>query len=57
MKNANISHISFELYCDSYCYILYKNDIDLNSKSKSGDKIVIKLRNFISLCKISLQYI
>lgn len=49
-KNANTSHMFFELNCRYYPYILYKKNVDPHSKSKAIDKLTRELRNFVEIC-------
>lgn len=53
-KNANIGYISFELNCSYYLYILYKENLDFRSKSKSIDKLIAKLRDLIIVYRENL---
>ena len=46
-KNASSGHMSFELNCRYYSQMLYKNNIDPRSKSKSADKPSIELKELI----------
>ena len=46
-KNASTGHTPFELNCSYYPQILYKEEIDLRSKSKSADKLLAELRELI----------
>ncbi len=43
VKTMSISHTPFELHCSYYFRIFYKEDIDSYFKSKSTDKLLIKL--------------
>ena len=49
-KNASISHTPFKLYCGFNSKVLFKEDIDFNSKSHSTYKLVKKLRELIEIC-------
>lgn len=55
-KNASTSHIPFELNCSYHPHISYKEEADLLSKLKSADKLAIKLRNLMTVCRDNLQY-
>ena len=48
-KNASTGHTSFELNCGYHLQMLYKNDVDLHSQSKSVDKLAAKLRELITV--------
>lgn len=47
-KNLNTGHISFELNYKYHFYVFYKKDIDSSSKSKSVNKLLAELRNFMA---------
>ncbi len=49
-KNASTGHTLFELNCGFYSQILFKEDIDLHSRSRSAYKLVDKLRELIKIC-------
>ena len=55
-KNTSISHTSFKLNYDYYLWMLYKEDIDSRSKSKSTDKLLVKLRKLIIICQENLYH-
>ena len=50
-KNASFVYTSFELNYRYYSQMFYKNDIDLCSKSKLTDKLLIKLRELMIICR------
>lgn len=56
IKNANISHILFELNCSYNVCILYKKDINPRFRSKSTDKLAVKLRELMTICRKNLQH-
>ena len=42
-NNASTGHMPFELNCGSYLWMFYKQEVDTHSKSKSADKLSVKL--------------
>lgn len=54
MKNASTGYISFEINCGYYPGSSYEEDIESYSKSKFADKILIKLRKLIAVCRNNL---
>lgn len=50
IKNASTSYMLFELNYKYYFHILYKENLNPRSKSKTADKIAGKLKNFIKIC-------
>ena len=55
-KNASTSHTPFELNCSYYLRILYKEDVDSRSQSKSADKLSAKLRDQMIVCRKNLYH-
>ena len=55
-NNASIGHTPFELNCGYHPRVLYKKDINSQSKSKVVDKLSIKLRNLIIICQKNLHH-
>ena len=49
-KNANTGHMPFELNCGYHFWILYKKEVDSHSKSRSADKLSVKLRELMIVC-------
>ena len=43
-KNASPGHTLFKLNCSYYFWILYEEEVDLHSKSKSIDKLLTELK-------------
>ena len=43
-KNASFGHTFFELNCEYHFRILYKENVDSCSKSKSVDELLVELR-------------
>lgn len=56
-KNANISHLSFEINYRFYFRIFYKDDINPQWKSKVVEKLTIKLKQLTAVNKKYLQHI
>lgn len=50
-KNASSSHTVFELNCNFYPQVSYKKDIDSWSQSKAVNKLAIKQKKLITVCK------
>ena len=55
-KNASISHTFFELNYGYHLQMLYKQDVDPHSQSKSADKPSTELRELITVCWKNLHY-
>ena len=55
-KNASIGHILFKLNCGYYPKVLFKEDINLRSRSCSADKLAKELRELIEVCYQNLLY-
>ena len=55
-KNANISHIPFELNCGYHFWMLYKEEVDPHSKSKSANELLAKLRVLMIVCQKKLHH-
>lgn len=55
-KNTGIGHTYFELNCGYCLHVLYKEDIDPGFKSKSVDKLAVKMRDLITMYRKNLQY-
>ena len=56
-KNISIGHTSFELNYNSYLWMLNKDEVNSHSKSKSADKLSIKLRELMIVCQENLYYV
>ena len=50
VKNVSTSSTLFELNCSDYPRMLYKDEVNLHSMSKSVDKILVELRKLIIVC-------
>ena len=57
IKNANISYIPFEFNCRFYPQILFKENVNLHSKSCLANKLADKLKELIEICSQNLFYI
>ena len=55
-KNASSGHTFFELNCGYHPRMLYKDDVDPRSKSKSGDDLSAKLGELIIICRENLHH-
>ena len=55
-KNASFGHTAFKLNCGYHCQMSYKNNVDPHSKSKSADKLSMKLRELMIVCRENLHY-
>ncbi len=49
-KNASTGHISFELNCDYYPRVSFKEDVDSCSRSCSGNELAEELSELIEVC-------
>ena len=49
-KNASTGHMPFELNCGYHPQILYKDEVDPRSQSKSADKLAEELRELMIVC-------
>ena len=56
IKNISISHMVFKPNCGYYSRVLYKVDIDFQSKSKAPDKLWAKLRKLMIICWENLHH-
>ena len=50
-KNASTDHTLFELNCDYYLRMLYKEKVDLHSQSMSANKLLAELRELMIVCQ------
>ena len=55
-KNASIGHTPFELNCGYHPQILYKEEVDSRSESKSADKLSAELRELMIVCWENLHH-
>ena len=55
-KNLSTSHTPFELNCGYYCCISFKEDTNPHSQPKSVDKLLVELRDLITIYRENLHY-
>ena len=55
-KNASTGHTPFELNCGYHPRILYEEEVNFRSKSKSADKLSAELRELIIVCQKNLHH-
>ena len=55
-KNVSTKHTPFELNCGYHSQMLYKDDVNPRSKSKSADKLSAELRELIIICSKNLHH-
>ena len=55
-KNASMGHMPFKLNCGYYPWMLYKEEIDPYSQSKSTDKLSEELRELMIVYCENLQH-
>ena len=55
-KNASTGHTPFELNCGYHPRMLYKEEVDPCSKSKSADKLSAELRELMFVCRENLYH-
>ena len=55
-KNACTAHTLFELNCGYHLRVLFKEDVDPQSKSRFADKLARELRGLIKVCCQNLLY-
>ena len=55
-KNASTGHTPFELSCAYHLWVFYKKDIDLHSKSKSVNKLLVELQELMTVCHKNLHH-
>ena len=56
IKNASTGHTLFELNCGYHPQILYKENVDSYSQSKSADELLAELRELIIVCRENLHH-
>ena len=54
-KNASISHTPFELNCGYHPQMLYEEEVDPRSQSKSADELSEELRELIVVYRENLH--
>ena len=55
-KNASSGHMPFELNYGYYPQVLYEDDVDSCSKSKSADDLSAELRKLMIVCRENLHH-
>ena len=55
-KNRSTSHTSFELNYGYHSRMLYKEEVDSRSKSKSADELSVELRELMIVCRENLYH-
>ena len=55
-KNASTGHTPFELNCEYHSQLSYKENINPYSKSKSADKLSVKLQELMTVCQEKILY-
>ena len=55
-KNANTRRTSFKLNCVYHLWVFYEEDIDLQLKSKSANKLLAELRELMIVCRKNLYH-
>ena len=55
-KNASSGHTPFKLNCGYHPRMLYEDDVDPCSKSKSADKLLTELRKLMIVCRENLNH-
>ena len=55
-KNASTSHSRFKLNCSYHLRMLYEEEVDPCSQSKSADKLLAELRELMIICQENLYH-
>ena len=55
-KNVSSSRNFFELNCDYYLYVSFKEDTNPCSKSNSADKLSVELQDLITIFQENLYH-
>ena len=55
-KNTSTGHTLFELNYGYHPWILYEEDVNLHSQSKSADKLSAQLRELMIICRENLHH-
>ena len=55
-KNASTGHTLFKLNCNYHSRMLYKEEVDPRSKSKSADELSAELRELMFICRENLHH-
>ena len=55
-KNSSTDHTPFELNCGYHPWMLYEEDVDPRSQSKSADELSAELRELMIVCRENLYH-
>ena len=55
-KNASTGHTPFELNCGFQPRMMYEEDVDPRSQSKSADELSLELRELMIVCRENLHH-
>lgn len=55
-KNAFIKYFPFEFNYSYHLYVLYKENINSHSKFKSGNKLLLRVWELITVCYKNFYY-
>ena len=55
-KNVSTGHTPFELNCGYHPQMLYKEDVNSRSQSKSADELSAELRELMIVCRENLHH-
>ena len=55
-KNASTGYTPFKLNCGYHPQMLYKEDVDFRSQSKSADELLAELRGMMLVCQENLHH-
>ena len=55
-KNASIGHTPFELNCGYHPRMLYEENVDPHSQSKSADELSAELKELMIVCRENLHH-
>ena len=56
IKNASIGHILFKLNCNFHLRVLFEENVDPHSKSRSTDKLAEELKKLMEVSCQNLLY-
>lgn len=56
MKNADTGYSSYNINYGYYLCVFYKKDVDLRSKSKFADKLLVEFKKLIIICQENLYH-
>ena len=55
-KNASIGYMPFELNCGYHLWMLYEEEVDPRSQSKSADELSAEPRDLMVICREYLHH-